>query len=86
MLLFSLPSLNSRASDLAALGLHVIPYPQEVETGGEAFAVQKKIAIVIDKNASAEDRFTAQQLVRSLKEEFGIDATISTRAQKARSP
>lgn len=86
LILFVLFSLlmpqGATASELSELGLHVIPYPQEVKTGGAAFAIQGSVTIVIDRNASAADRFAAQQLVNSLKEEFGIDATISTQSAK----
>ena len=81
-LLVLLLPFKSQGSELSDLGLHVIPYPQEVEAGGEPFAVSGKISIVIDKNASAQDRFTAQQLARSLNEEYGLDASISTQASK----
>lgn len=80
-LLLSMPSI-SRATELSDLGLHVIPYPQEVQTGGTAFRLPARITIVLDQRASAEDRFTAGQLVRSLKEEFGIDAAISSQPVK----
>ena len=82
MLVVSAPSFNSLATELSDLGLHVIPYPQEVEAGGAAFVLGKKVAIAIDKNASAEDRFAAQQLVKSLKEEYGIDAALTTQSTK----
>ena len=75
-------SSQTRATELSELGLHVIPYPQEVETAGSAFLMSQKIVIVIDRNASAEDKFTAQQLVQSLKEIYGIDATVSAQSSK----
>ena len=53
-----------RATELSDLGLHVIPYPQEVERTGGAFALRGPVAIVIDRNAPAEDRFAAGQLAR----------------------
>lgn len=71
---------KSQATELYELGLSVIPYPQEVVTGGADFSISKKVIIVIDKNASAEDKFTAAQLVRSLKEEFDIDASVGTQS------
>jgi len=81
MLLLSVP-FKSQATELSELGLHVIPYPQEVETGVASFPVANQVTIAIDRNASAEDRFTAQQLVRSLKDEFGIDATVTTQVSR----
>ncbi|MEX2231364.1 MAG: beta-N-acetylhexosaminidase [Cyclobacteriaceae bacterium] len=80
LLLFLAPL--SRATELSQLGLHVIPYPQEVEISGEPFAFSKRVIIVIDRNASIEDRFAAEQLVRGLKDEYGIEASISTQASK----
>lgn len=73
---------KSQATELFDIGLNVIPYPQEVVIAGENFYVSKKVIIEIDKNASAEDRFTAEELVRNLKKDFDIDALISTQASK----
>jgi len=77
ILLFNAPSFHSAATELSDLGLFPIPYPQEVQTGGEAFVISNKVVIVLEKNATAEDKLTAQQLVNSLKETYRIDASVS---------
>jgi len=70
--------LKLPATELSNLGLSVIPYPQEVVITGENFRFSKKVIIVIGEKASPEDVFTAQELVRNLKRDFGIDAALST--------
>src|ERR1700704_5522341 len=74
--------INTPASDLSNLGLSVIPYPQEVNVRGENFRFSKKIIIEIGQNATPEDVFTAHDLARTLKQEFDIDASISTSGTK----
>ncbi len=64
------------ASDLSSLGLHLIPYPKEVKTGGADFNFKNELTIVIDKNASGSDKFTAQELIKDLKIERNIEAKI----------
>ncbi len=61
---------------LAAQGpsnLKLIPYPQEVSGDGKTYSF-KNISIVADKNASNADLFAVEELVRSLKTYFNIDA------------
>ena len=53
--------------------LKLIPYPQEVSGDGQTYSF-KNISIVADKNASTEDLFAVEELVRSLKTDFNIDA------------
>ncbi|MDQ2656467.1 MAG: beta-N-acetylhexosaminidase [Bacteroidota bacterium] len=77
-----LPKPCTGASELSDAGLHVIPYPQEVDMGDGAFAIASGVSIVLDANASTEDRFAAEQLVRSLREEYGIEATITSQKGK----
>ena len=67
------------SSDLTSLGLHVIPYPREVETGGPDFMITKEITIVLDKNLSVADRFTADELIRDLKSKWNINAKTGSR-------
>src|SRR6266850_4793733 len=70
--------LKTPGSDLSNLGLSVLPYPQVVNVRGENFRFSKKIIIVIGQNASPEDVFAAQDLARNLKQDFDIDASVST--------
>lgn len=83
------------ASDLSSLGLHVIPYPKEVKLTGVDFNFNMELTIVLDKNATVSDKFTAQELIKDLKTEKNIEAKIGdegafpaivlTRKQKVKS-
>jgi hexosaminidase len=75
--IFLITAQVSVASDLTSLGLHVIPYPQQVKFVGTSFNFNNELTIILDKNHSAADRFTAEELVRDLKNEWNINATIS---------
>ncbi len=68
---------NIFASDLSLHGLYVIPYPQLVYIGGKNFYFNKPLTIVLDKGATAADRFAAEELVRDLEKTWGISAEIS---------
>lgn len=70
------------ASELSKLGLYVIPYPQEVTTTEGQLILGRNAVIVIDKNASAADRFTAEELRRSFHEIYGIEASVTTAPSK----
>ena len=78
----SLAPVKILATELSNLGSSVIPYPQEVMVRGENFRFSDKLIIVIGEKASPEDVFTAQELVRNLKKDFNIDASISTAGTK----
>jgi hexosaminidase len=69
------------ASDLSKLGLHVIPYPKEVKISGPDFVFTQELIIVLDKEPSASDRFTADELIRDLKLEWNIIAKIGSRGK-----
>src|SRR5690349_21713499 len=73
--LFALCSLlwQHKVAAQSPPNLKLIPYPQEVGADGKTYAF-KDISIVADKNASKEDLFSAEELVRSLKTDFNIDA------------
>ncbi len=66
----------SGPSDLSALGLHVIPYPQQVEIGGNDFTLKSSVNIVLDKNSTKVDRRTAELLKKRLWEEWGIKVVL----------
>ena len=51
MILTIIPN-NCEASELSKLGLHVIPYPQQVILEGKDFLMDKTINIILDKNYS----------------------------------
>lgn len=65
------------ASELTNLGLHVIPYPQEVAIGGNDFVLKSPIHIVLDKNASSVDRKTSEILKNELEEKWGMNTIVS---------
>ncbi|MEQ9287184.1 MAG: beta-N-acetylhexosaminidase [Cyclobacteriaceae bacterium] len=68
---------DCQASKLSDLGLHVIPYPQQVAMGGNDFILKSPVNIVVDKNASAIDRKTAEQLKSELEAKWGLKALIT---------
>jgi hexosaminidase len=59
-------------------GISLIPYPQEVRLGGDAFVFQKEVTVVVDKDASETDRFAADDLSQRLKNDYGIAASVQT--------
>lgn len=65
-----------QATELSQLGLHVIPYPRQVKLGGSDFTFKNEITIVLDNKHSVSDRFTAEELIRDLKNEWNITAKI----------
>ncbi len=69
-------SSGSEASDLKALGLNVIPYPQQIKMDGDDFIIEGKLSIMLDKNATEADRFTAEELARDLKSGWNIQSQI----------
>jgi hexosaminidase len=75
LLILSL-SVVSQASGASDVILDVIPYPKLVKTGGEPFLINGKLTIVLDDNASPADRFTAEELARDLKSDYGISSRI----------
>jgi hexosaminidase len=72
-----IPSVSAGIeTDLWRQGISLIPYPQEVEFGGDDFVFGEAVHIVLEDNASAEDRFAAGELSRSLMNLFGIEASV----------
>lgn len=67
---------NCMASELSNLGLHVIPYPQKVEIGGDDFVLQSPVNIALDKNSTKVDRQSAELLKKRLMEEWGIKSVV----------
>jgi hypothetical protein len=79
LLFFGLVPVNARATELSDLGLYVIPYPQQVKVSGDNFTFNNTVHIVLDKNHSKADLFSANELIRDLKNEFNIDAAIGNK-------
>ena len=67
------------ATGLFDSGLYVIPYPQKVVIGGDNFNFNNSLNIVLDKNHSVADEFTANELIRDLKNEWNTDAVITNK-------
>ncbi len=86
--LFFFASFSTQAarvkSDLFNAGIYLIPYPQEVVLGGEDFLLGgenflpgSRLSIVLDQNATEQDRFAATEMAAQLQEEWGITAELS---------
>ena len=59
-------------------GISVIPYPQSVVLHGDDFVFRNPGIIRIDKAASDEDLFAANELSLQLKSQWGLDCKIVT--------
>lgn len=68
-------------SDLSSLGLNVIPYPKEVKISGEDFIMKDNLTIVLDKNASPSDRFTAEEMIKDMGQKWKIKAKIGSEGE-----
>ena len=82
MAFFAVANINTivaqtPVSDLASLGIHVIPYPQKVFLEGDDFHFLDNATVGLDRTASKVDRKTAELLVEALQKQWGIKATIS---------
>jgi hypothetical protein len=82
LLLIPILPISACASALRESGLHVIPYPREVVVSDEEFNLTAKLFVVIDKTASADDQFTAEEIVRSLRDEYGIEASVTRQSSQ----
>jgi hypothetical protein len=78
LLFIGVISSSAEGTDLWNKGISIIPYPQKVEMKGEGFRFKRKVNIFIDKDASPEDHFTANELGLQLQEQFNIGSNIST--------
>ena len=58
------------------LAPHIYPQPREVKYSGSDFVLTEHPRIVISENADRRDRFTAGEIKRILKEQFGLDGEI----------
>jgi hexosaminidase len=85
LLLIGIASAAAQETALWKMGISLIPYPQKVEIKGEGFRFKKKLTIFIDKDASPEDKFTAEVLGRQLQEAYDIGSAGMVQ-ERARSP
>ena len=58
-------------------GIYLIPHPQEVNLEGDGFILGEELTIILDRNASDQDRFAANELATRLDKEWGVNATIT---------
>jgi hexosaminidase len=72
-------TLYASASELSVLGLHVIPYPQQVKTGGPDFVIRGELTLVLDNDCTVSDLFTADELVKDLRNDWNIIARIGSK-------
>ncbi len=77
--LYLLVPVKCLAADLSDSALYVIPYPQQVTITGDNFIFSNSLNIVLSKNHSVVDEFTANELSRDLKNEWSIDAAITNK-------
>ncbi len=63
-------------------GVSLIPYPHGLRLGGEPFVIDGPLAIVLDSDASAADRFAAADLAERLQADWGIRAAVGGEAPK----
>lgn len=72
----------SQETALAKNGIYIIPYPKEVKIAGTDFVLDNDITIVVDKNASANEKFSAQALAAFLKEKFTLSIPVAATPSK----
>ncbi len=77
LLLLAAAAAPSRASstELWQSGVSLIPYPQQVQTGGEDFTFSGPVSIAVDRDADSQVKFAAEELARILDEEFDLHVT-----------
>ncbi len=68
-------------TNLFQQGIAIIPYPKEVRLTGSDFTLNSAVNIVLDKNASANDRFAAEELSKYLRDELKLQPAISNKAK-----
>ncbi len=68
---------TATTTELFKAGINLIPYPQEVVVGGEDFVPGTELSIVLDGNASDQEKFTASELALQLEKEWGIRSLIT---------
>lgn len=68
---------DAQQTALSKLGIEVIPYPRQVQILETEFLIDPAVTLVLDKSASAQDRFAAEELIRHLREETGVSMSIT---------
>jgi hypothetical protein len=67
------------AAELSSSDLHLIPWPKQLKTNGLEFAFNNELIIVLDKDHSVQDQFTAEELIRDLKDKYNIPARLGSK-------
>jgi hexosaminidase len=73
---------RAQSAKLYEHGIALIPHPKEARINGGNFRLDSDVNIVLDKNASAKDRFAADELIKYLSSVGGIEAKISNSHSK----
>ncbi|MFO7671411.1 MAG: hypothetical protein R6W31_17255, partial [Bacteroidales bacterium] len=79
LLFFTVVSVRSTSAQSALFnaGISLIPYTREVVLGGEEFVPGTSLSIVLDRNASEQDRFAATEMAAELQKQWGIRAQLT---------
>lgn len=64
-------------------GISIIPYPQSVVFRGTDFILSGPVKIHLDKGASREDIFTANELIRQLRDQWRIICAITENSRES---
>ncbi|MGN6494150.1 MAG: beta-N-acetylhexosaminidase [Agriterribacter sp.] len=67
---------------LAEKGIFIIPSPKEVQLTDSDFNLSADVTIVPDKNASANEKFSAKQLSVFLQEKFALSILLASKSSK----
>ncbi|WP_277478729.1 beta-N-acetylhexosaminidase [Catalinimonas alkaloidigena] len=70
---------QDKPTALSEIGIHLIPYPQEVNLEGADFILNNHI--VIDPNATEKDKFAAHELSNTLHQEYKQQTNITSTAK-----
>jgi hypothetical protein len=70
------------ARGTAIQDLNIIPYPQQMNFTGKNIILNQTLSIVLDKNHTKADQFTAEELIKDLKKEWGIEAGITSTPER----
>lgn len=63
------------------LGITLIPQPQKLTPKDGTFSLEEDLSIILPGDATAEDQFAAEDLIFSLKTEYGINTKINESSQ-----
>ena len=77
--IFLLVPLKCFANERTDSIVGVIPYPQQITFTGDYFIFSNSLNIVLGKNHSTADEFTANELSKDLKTEWNVDAVVTNK-------